>query len=64
MKDFGRVPAYLQQRSEAERRAREEYENFVKAEREQRAMKHMTEEERQAILKVNKCRGTMLDLTI
>ncbi|XP_031601661.2 enkurin [Oreochromis aureus] len=50
-KDFGRVPAYLQQRSEAERRAREEYENFVKAEREQRAMKHMTQEERQAILK-------------
>lgn len=54
MQDYGRVPAYLQQHSKEEKRAREEYEDFIKAEREQRAMKQLTEEERQAILKVNK----------
>ncbi|XP_069552655.1 enkurin isoform X1 [Brachyistius frenatus] len=49
-KDYGEVPAYLQQRSEEERRALEEYDDFLKEQREQVAMKQMSDEERQAIL--------------
>ncbi|KAM9337382.1 enkurin [Symphorus nematophorus] len=49
-KDYGEVPGYLLQRNEEERRAQEEYDNFVREQREQRAMKHLSDEERQAIL--------------
>ncbi|XP_044033006.1 enkurin [Siniperca chuatsi] len=47
---YGEVPEYLQQRNEEERRAQEEYDNFVKEQREQGAMKHLSDEERQAVL--------------
>ncbi|XP_029955244.1 enkurin isoform X2 [Salarias fasciatus] len=50
-KDFGKIPEYLQQRSEEERRAQEEYDDFVREQREQNAMKHLSDEERQAVLK-------------
>ncbi|CAN9506458.1 unnamed protein product [Ophioblennius macclurei] len=50
-KDFGEVPVYLQQRSEEERRAQEEYDDFVREQRDQNAMQHLSDEERQAILK-------------
>ncbi|XP_070784551.1 enkurin isoform X2 [Enoplosus armatus] len=49
-KHYGEVPEYLQQRNEEERRAQEEYDNFVKEQREQGAMKHLSDEERQAVL--------------
>lgn len=49
---YGEVPEYLQQRNEEERRAQEEYDNFVKEQRELGAMKHLSDEERQAVLEV------------
>ncbi|XP_038587524.1 enkurin [Micropterus salmoides] len=49
-KHYGEVPEYLQQRNEEEQRAQEEYDNFVKEQREQGAMKHLSDEERQDIL--------------
>ncbi|XP_040921736.1 enkurin [Toxotes jaculatrix] len=49
-KDYGEVPEYLLQRNEEERRAQEEYNNFVKEQKEQAAMKHLSDEERQAVL--------------
>ncbi|XP_038147044.1 enkurin isoform X1 [Cyprinodon tularosa] len=47
-KDYGEVPAYLKQRTEAEQKAREEYERFVK---ELNTRERLSEEEHQAILK-------------
>ncbi|XP_056219727.1 enkurin [Seriola aureovittata] len=49
-KDYGEVPEYLLQRSEEEQRAQEEYDNFVKEQKEQGAMKHLSDEERQAVV--------------
>ncbi|KAK9527513.1 hypothetical protein VZT92_014070 [Zoarces viviparus] len=49
-KDYGEVPEYLQQRKEDERRAQEEYEDFVNEQRERGAMKCLSEQERQATL--------------
>ncbi|XP_071340802.1 enkurin isoform X2 [Trachinotus anak] len=49
-KDYGEVPEYLLQRSEEERRAQEQYDNFVKEQKEQGAMKHLSDEERQAVV--------------
>ncbi|XP_068160418.1 enkurin isoform X2 [Antennarius striatus] len=49
-KDYGEVPEYLQQRNEDEQRAQEEYDNYVKDQREQGAMKYLSDEERHAIL--------------
>ncbi|XP_018556259.1 enkurin [Lates calcarifer] len=53
-KDYGEVPEYILQRSEEERRAQEEYDNFVREQREQGAMKHLSDEERQAVLEALK----------
>ncbi|KAM9333224.1 enkurin [Pholidichthys leucotaenia] len=50
-KDYGKVPVYLQQRTEEAHRAQEEYNNMMKQQREQGPLKHLTEEEREAILK-------------
>ncbi|KAL4630951.1 enkurin [Arapaima gigas] len=49
-KDYGQMPGYLQQRKEEVRRAQEEYESYVKEHLQQRAMKQLSEEERQTIL--------------
>ncbi|KAM9839729.1 enkurin [Aulostomus maculatus] len=49
-KDFGEVPEYLLQRKEEERRAQEEYDRYVKEQREQGAMKHLSDQERQDVL--------------
>ncbi|XP_063768223.1 enkurin [Eleginops maclovinus] len=49
-KDYGEVPEYLLQRNEEEQRAQEEYDEFVKEQREQGAMKHLSDEERHAVL--------------
>ncbi|XP_075936632.1 enkurin [Anarhichas minor] len=49
-KHYGEVPEYLQQRKEDERRAQEEYEDFVKEQRERGAMKRLSDQERQATL--------------
>lgn len=49
---YGEVPEYLQQRNEEEQRAQEEYDNYVKEQREQGSMKHLSDEERQAVLEV------------
>ncbi|XP_074477799.1 enkurin [Sebastes fasciatus] len=49
-KHYGEVPEYLQQRNEEEQRAQEEYDNYVKEQREQGSMKHLSDEERQAVL--------------
>ncbi|XP_068160417.1 enkurin isoform X1 [Antennarius striatus] len=50
VQDYGEVPEYLQQRNEDEQRAQEEYDNYVKDQREQGAMKYLSDEERHAIL--------------
>ncbi|KAG7218497.1 hypothetical protein INR49_009374 [Caranx melampygus] len=49
-KDYGEVPEYIVQRRERERRAQEEYDSYVKEQREQGAMTHLSEQERRAIL--------------
>uniref|UniRef100_A0A668APG9 Enkurin, TRPC channel interacting protein n=1 Tax=Myripristis murdjan TaxID=586833 RepID=A0A668APG9_9TELE len=49
-KDFGEIPEYLQQRKEDALRAQEEYDNYVKEQLQQRAMKQLSDAERQAIL--------------
>lgn len=51
---YGEVPEYLQQRHEEERRAQEDDDTFVKEQREQGAMKNLSDERRQAILEVLK----------
>lgn len=57
LQDFGQVPEYLLQRNEEERRAQERHEDFLKEQREQAAMKRLSEEERQAVLEVSKKHG-------
>lgn len=52
LQHYGEVPEYLQQHREEERRAQEDYDNFVKGHREQAAMKNLSEERRQAVLEV------------
>lgn len=52
LQDYGEVPEYLQQRNEEEQRAQEAYDRCVKEQREQGAMKHLSDEERQAVLEV------------
>ncbi|XP_032359837.1 enkurin isoform X1 [Etheostoma spectabile] len=49
-KHYGEVPVYLQQRNEEEQRAQEEYNNYVKEQREQGAMSHLSDEDRLAVL--------------
>ena len=51
---YGEVPVYLQQRNEEEQRTQEEYNNYVKEQREQGAMNHLSDEDRQAVLEVLK----------
>uniref|UniRef100_A0A1A7XQB7 Enkurin, TRPC channel interacting protein n=2 Tax=Iconisemion striatum TaxID=60296 RepID=A0A1A7XQB7_9TELE len=49
--DYGEVPAYLQKRREEESKAQEEYEGFMREQKEQEAKKRLSDEERQSILK-------------
>ncbi|XP_068438097.1 enkurin [Clinocottus analis] len=49
-KQYGEVPEYLQQRTTNERRAKEEYLNFMKEQRERKAMKHLSDQERRDTL--------------
>lgn len=53
LQHYGEVPEYLQRRNEEERRAHEDYERFVREQREQAAIKNLSEERRQTILQVN-----------
>ncbi|KAE8279691.1 Enkurin [Larimichthys crocea] len=53
-KHYGEVPDYLQQRNEEERQAQEEYDNFVREQRERGAMNHLSDEKRQVILQTLK----------
>ncbi|KPP61375.1 enkurin-like [Scleropages formosus] len=50
-KSYGQTPEYLQQRKEEARRAQEEYENYIKKHLQQKAMKHLSEEERETVLR-------------
>uniref|UniRef100_A0A672ZGU2 Enkurin, TRPC channel interacting protein n=1 Tax=Sphaeramia orbicularis TaxID=375764 RepID=A0A672ZGU2_9TELE len=49
-KDYGEVPVYLQQRNEEQQRAQEAYDSYVREQKEQGAMKQLSDEERQSIL--------------
>ncbi|KAG9340099.1 hypothetical protein JZ751_022022, partial [Albula glossodonta] len=49
-KDYGQTPEYLQQRKEEERRAQEEYDEYVKERLRQGAMKQLSDEERLSTL--------------
>ncbi|XP_056290581.1 enkurin isoform X2 [Pseudoliparis swirei] len=49
-KQYGEVPEYLQQRNDKERREQEELHDLLTEQRQQGAMKHLTEEERRATL--------------
>ncbi|XP_068604222.1 enkurin [Brachionichthys hirsutus] len=49
-KHYGEVPEYLQQRNHEEQSAQEEYNSFVREQREQGAVKHLSDEERRAVL--------------
>lgn len=48
------MPEYLRQRNEEEQGVQEEYKNFVKEQKEQAAMKNLSEERRQEVLEVLK----------
>lgn len=50
-KHYGEVPQYLRRLHKEEMRAQEKRDDFVKEQREKRAMKHLSEEERAATLK-------------
>ncbi|XP_075903679.1 enkurin isoform X1 [Nelusetta ayraudi] len=50
-KHFGKLPKYLQKRIEDEQKALEEYNNFLKEQREQTAMTHVSIEKRKSVLK-------------
>lgn len=52
LQDYGEVPEYLHQRSEEEQRAQEAYDNYVQEQKERGAMKHLSDEERRAVLEV------------
>lgn len=54
MQHFGKLPKYLQKRIEDEQKALEEYNNFLKEQREQAAMTHVSIEKRKSVLKVSK----------
>lgn len=49
-KDYGEVPVYLQHRNVEQQRAQEAYDNYVREQKEQGAMKQLSDEERQSIL--------------
>ncbi|KAI1891351.1 hypothetical protein AGOR_G00142910 [Albula goreensis] len=49
-KDYGQTPEYLQQRKEEERRAQEEYDEYVKERMRQGAMKQLSDEDRLSTL--------------
>ncbi|XP_060920585.1 enkurin [Labrus mixtus] len=49
-KDYGEVPEYLKQRIEEEQRAHEENLRFLKDQREQGAIRQLSEEERQSLI--------------
>ncbi|CAL1597462.1 unnamed protein product [Knipowitschia caucasica] len=49
-KDFGKVPVYLLRHNAEKQKAQEEYDNYVKEQREKQAMKQLSEEERLDIL--------------
>uniref|UniRef100_A0A3Q3JKZ4 Enkurin domain-containing protein n=1 Tax=Monopterus albus TaxID=43700 RepID=A0A3Q3JKZ4_MONAL len=49
-KDYGEVPEYLQQRNGEKQRAQEEYDKFLKEQKEQGAVKQLSDFERQAVL--------------
>ncbi|XP_064188561.1 enkurin-like isoform X1 [Anguilla rostrata] len=49
-KDYGQIPEYLQQRKEKERRAQEEYDEYIKERLRQGAMKQLSDEERLSTL--------------
>ncbi|KAL0961645.1 hypothetical protein UPYG_G00353570 [Umbra pygmaea] len=49
-KDFGKIPKYLQQRTEKVRMAQEEYDSYVKERMKQGSMKKLSEEEHSNIL--------------
>ncbi|XP_067108133.1 enkurin [Osmerus mordax] len=50
-KDYGETPEYLLQRREEVKRAQEEYDNYVKERMKQGAMKQLSDDERQSILR-------------
>lgn len=52
LQDYGAIPEYLQQRNKDARRAQEEYDDYVKEQMKREAMKLLSEEEKQTILKV------------
>lgn len=54
LQHFGKLPKYLQKRIDDEQKALEEYNNFLKEQREQAAMTHVSIEKRKSLLKVNK----------
>uniref|UniRef100_A0A3Q1F3E0 Enkurin, TRPC channel interacting protein n=1 Tax=Acanthochromis polyacanthus TaxID=80966 RepID=A0A3Q1F3E0_9TELE len=49
--DYGKIPTYLQQRNDEKLRAEEEYNKFVKEQKAQGALRHLSGEERLANLK-------------
>ncbi|XP_061096766.1 enkurin-like [Conger conger] len=49
-KDYGQIPEYLEQRNVEERRAQEEYDEYVKERLRQGAMKQLSDEERLSTL--------------
>lgn len=55
---------YLQQRNEEQQRAQEAYDSYVREQKEQGAMKQLSDEERQSILEVRKHDQTQWQLPV
>lgn len=62
LQHFGKLPKYLQKRIEEEQKVLEEYNNFLKEQKEQAAMTHVSIEKRKAVLKVSKHTGQGVSL--
>lgn len=62
LQHFGKLPKYLQKRIEEEQKAIEEYNNFLKEQKEQAAMTHVSIEKRKSVLKVSKHTGQEVSL--
>lgn len=62
LQHFGKLPKYLQKRLEEEQKAVEEYNNFLKEQKEQAAMTHVSIEKRKSVLKVSKRTGQEVSL--
>ncbi|KAK9396162.1 ENKUR: Enkurin [Crotalus adamanteus] len=62
--DYGVIPKYVIKRNEDAKKAQEEYDTYVRETLKQKAMKRLTEEERENLLEVHDLRNTATEMGI